>query len=177
MPKATPAARSTASPIPTAKSAATQTQSGRATRISVLLFATFLLVGVALLGAQSILQRALNAPNPSALTQRVCADFQAQNYSDLADQIDPASPAPDAGPFSTAALRTQLVSLDRIQGQVTRCDPGQVSPSDPAASRAQALLVIQRQRQNAPTTVLLVMRRGTDGAWRVSRETNLTPGL
>jgi hypothetical protein len=175
MPKATPAARSTASPAPTAKSAATQ--SGSATRISVFLFATFLLVGVALLGAQSILQRALNAPTPSVLAQRICADFTAQNYSDLDDQIDPASPAPDGETFNAAGLRTQLISLDRIQGQVTRCDPGQVSPSDTGADRAQALLVIQRQRQNAPTTVLLIMRRGGDGAWKVSRETNLTPSL
>jgi hypothetical protein len=173
MPKATPAARSTAAPLP-AKADARQS-AGSATRISVLLFATFLLVGLALLGAQNILQRALNAPNPSSLAQRVCADFTTQNYPDLADQVDPASPSSDTEPFSAAALRTQLVSLDRIQGQVTRCDPGQMSSSAP--DRAQALLVMQRQRQGAPTTVLLVMRRGDDGAWRVSRETNLTPGL
>ena len=91
--------------------------------------------------------------------------------------MDPASPAPDGETYSAVGIRTQLVSLDRIQGPVTRCDPGQVSPSDAGADRAQALLVIQRQRQNAPTTVLLVMRRGGDGAWKVSRESNLTPGL
>jgi hypothetical protein len=176
MPKATPAARSTASPLPTAKAGARQS-SGNATRISLLLFTSFLLVGLALLGAQSILQRALNAPSPSSLAQRVCADFTTQNYPDLVDRVDPASPSSDAEPYSAAALRTQLVSLDRIQGQVTRCDPGQISPSDTATDHAQTLLVLRRQRQNAPTTVLLVMRRDVDGAWRVSRETNLTPGL
>src|SRR5689334_16534224 len=118
MPKATPAARSTASPAPDAH---VNAQSGGATRITLLLFATFLLVGLALLGAQNVLQRALNAPNPSTLADRVCADFKAQNYSDLADLVDPASGASDAEPYSAAALRTQLISLDRIQGQVTRC--------------------------------------------------------
>jgi hypothetical protein len=174
MPKATPAARSTASPLPAAKDNARQS-GGSATRISLLLFATFLLVGLALLGAQNILQRAVNAPNPAGLADRICSDLRTQNYLDLADQVDPASPAPDTQPYSGAALRTQLISLDRIQGQVTRCDPGQVSSSAP--DRAQTVLVTQRQRQNAPTTVLLVMRRSADGSWKVSRETNLTPGL
>ncbi len=163
MPKAAPEAQSNAP------------QSGSATRISLLLFATFLLVGLALLGAQGILQRALNAPNPSSLADHVCADFKAQDYQDLANQVDPTSGASDAEPYSAAALRTQLISLDRIQGQVTRCDPGQVATSAP--DRAQALLVMRRQRQDAPGTVLLVMRRGDDGAWKISRETNLTPGL
>jgi hypothetical protein len=173
MPKATPAARSTASPLPDAKASAPQR--GGAMRISLLLFATFLLIGLALLGAQNVLQRALIAPSPSTLAARICADYTEQNYPDLVDQIDPSSPAADSTPFSAASQRTQLVSLDRIQGQVTRCDPGQVSSS--TADQAQALLVIQRQRQNAPATVLLVMRRGADGSWTVSRETNLTPGL
>jgi hypothetical protein len=175
MPKATPAARSTASPLPAAK-ATTSKSGGSATRISLLLFVTFLLVGLALLGAQSILQRALNAPSPASLADHVCADLKTQNYSDLAGQFDPASPAPDAQPFSAATIRTQLISLDRIQGQVARCEPGQVS-SGADANKAQALLVTQRKGQNAPTTILLVMRRGADGAWKVSRETNLTPGL
>jgi len=174
MPKATPAARSTASPLPAAKAAPARSGSS-ATRISLLLFATLLVVGLALLGAQNILQRTLNAPSPSALADHVCADMKAQNYADLAGQFDPASPAPDDQPFSAAMIRTQLISLDRIQGQITRCDPGQVSSSAP--DRAQALLVTQRQRQTVPTTILLVMWRGTDGVWRISRETNLTPGL
>ena len=174
MPKATPAARSTASPLPAAKASPAKS-GGSATRISLLLFATLLVVGLALLGAQNILQRALNAPSPAALADHVCADLKAQNYSDLTGQFDPASPAPDDQPFSAAALRTQLISLDRIQGQVTRCEPGQVSSSAP--DRAQALLVTQRRNQNAPTTILLVMRRGADGEWTISRETNLTPGL
>lgn len=176
MPKATPAARLTASPAPAVR-AAPPRSGGNATRISLLLFAIFLLVGLALLGAQSILERAVNAPTPSGLAERICADYKSQNYPDLAAQIDPDSAAPDAEPFSAASLRTQLISLDRIQGQVTRCDPGQISPSDAATTQAQALLVMQRQRQSNPTTVLLVMRRGADGAWKVSRETNLTPGL
>jgi hypothetical protein len=174
MPKATPAARSTASPLPAAKAGAPRSGSS-ATRISLLLFATLLVVGLALLGAQNILQRGLNAPSPASLADHVCADLKAQNYSDLASQFDPASPAPDAQPFSAAIVRTQLISLDRIQGQVTRCDPGQVSSSAP--DRAQALLVTQRQGQSAPETILLVMRRGADGVWKISQETNLTPGL
>jgi hypothetical protein len=175
MPKASPVARSTASPLPAVKADSRQSGGG-ATRISLLLFATFLLVGLALVGAQNVLQRALNAPSPVDLADRVCGDFKAQNYQDLADQVDPASPGATDEPFSAAALRTQLIALDRIQGQVTRCDPGQVATgADP--NRAQALLVIRRERLNAPATALLVMRRGADGVWRVSRETNLTPGL
>jgi hypothetical protein len=88
---------------------------------------------------------------------RICSDLGTQNHL-IRRPGDPASPAPDTQPYSGAALRTQLISLDRIQGQVTRCDPGQVSSSAP--DRAQTLLVTQRQRQNAPTTVLLVMRGG-----------------
>jgi hypothetical protein len=163
-----------ASPVPAAKAGPAKRGSS-ATRISLLLFATLLVVGLALLGAQSILQSALNAPSPAALADQVCADMKAQNYSDISSQFDPTSPAPDDQPFSAAMIRTQLISLDRIQGQITRCDPGQVSSSAP--DRAQALLVTQRRQQTVPATILLVMRRGSDGEWMISRETNLTPGL
>jgi hypothetical protein len=176
MPKATPAARPTATPARSERPDAPKRQ-GAATRITLLLFATLLLVGLAVVGAQGILQRALSAPSPSTLADRICADYRTQNYTDLTDQIDPAPTTPDAGPFSAAATRTQLISLDRIQGQVTRCDPGQVAQSSSTTDRAQALLVMQRQRQNAPVTLLIVMRQETDGSWKLSRETNLTPGL
>ena len=76
-----------------------------------------------------------------------------------------------------AYLAGDLIALDRIQGQVTRCDAGQIASSGSTGDQAQTLLTIQRQRLSASGTVLLVMRRGADGAWKVSRETGLTPGL
>jgi hypothetical protein len=176
MPKATPAARPTAAPANPARSGPPP-RGVKATRVSLLLFATLLLVGLALYGVQGILQRALSAPNPTTLAERVCSDFETQNYTDLADQVDPAPTASATEPFSAAALRTQLIALDRIQGQVTRCDAGQIALSGSTGDQAQTLLTIQRQRLSASGTVLLVMRRGADGAWKVSRETGLTPGL
>jgi hypothetical protein len=176
MPKATPAARPAAAPAKLARSEA-HPRGVKATRVSLLLFATLLLVGLALYGAQGILQRALSAPSPTTLAERVCSDFETQNYTDLADQVDPTPTASVTEPFSAAALRTQLIALDRIQGQVTRCDAGQIASSGSTGDQAQTLLTIQRQRLSASGTVLLVMRRGADGAWKVSRETGLTPGL
>jgi hypothetical protein len=142
----------------------------RALLISLFLALPIGLAGYGAVRAADILQHSMSVTGPIDVVTAACSAYKSQNYALLTQKIDPA-PVPPAltDAFNPNVVQTQLKALDKIQGTVDSCQPGQ---SATAGDELQYSISVQRTHHPLPITVVLVLRRAQDGAWKISRETN-----
>jgi hypothetical protein len=143
----------------------------RALIISLALALPIGLAGYGAVRAADLLQHSMTSvTQPTDVVTVVCTAYKSQNYTLLTQKIDPA-PVPPAltDTFNPNIVTTQLKALDKIQGTVSACQPGQATT---AGDVVQYSLTMQRTHHPLPITVVLILHRAQDGTWKISRETN-----
>lgn len=152
------------------------------TLITVLLALALLGVGVASYQAATLLHYAVFGPSgvnatPASLASFACDAFRRQDYTRLAQNIDPA-PIPPAvtSPFDAKKTVVRLQSLDASQGKVIACianpySAGAIVKTDNAVRYE---ITIRRANGVGSTSGALVMRQQTSSPrlWFIGRDSS-----
>ena len=156
---------------------AAEQRSGSALRSVLLLAVLLMLVGFAGGSALKLLQYAMRVPTADDTAQLVCTAYSQHNYDLLLQHIDSAPvPPANSGAFNPTALRSQLISLDASQGDVSHCSYKQLNFNNISASNTalQYAFVMQRTHASKEFDLIMTVVHESDGTWKISRASNFT---
>lgn len=136
-------------------------------RVTLVLAVFLLLLGAVAGLATFQLGRIVSRQIRSDTATEICTMLQHQQYTALAELVDPTPVPPSAsGTFDPQKFQSQLQALDQQQGTVNDCSWSSLEISDESGTYQ---FVVRRRSPTVSSVATVVLEHEPDNGWLISR--------